>query len=58
MTKSIIRTCALLFGPQTESRPKSLDEVDKQLLETYDKLGIPLKEQEALAGVVAVRRGV
>lgn len=32
-------------------RPKSLDEVDPKLLETYEKLGIPLREQEALAGV-------
>ncbi|MBE1237683.1 Fe-S cluster assembly protein SufB [Phaeovibrio sulfidiphilus] len=31
--------------------PKSLDEVDPQLIETYNKLGIPLKEQEILAGV-------
>jgi len=31
--------------------PKSLDEVDPELLETYEKLGIPLKEQEMLAGV-------
>jgi len=31
--------------------PKSLDEVDPALLETYAKLGIPLKEQEILAGV-------
>ena len=31
--------------------PKSLDEVDPDLLETYAKLGIPLKEQERLAGV-------
>jgi Fe-S cluster assembly protein SufB len=31
--------------------PKSLDEVDPKLLETYNKLGIPLKEQEMLAGV-------
>ena len=41
-------------APKQKAAPKSLDEVDKQLLETYDKLGIPLKEQEALAGVVAV----
>ncbi len=34
-----------------EDAPKSLDEVDPQLLETYEKLGIPLKEQELLAGV-------
>lgn len=32
-------------------KPKSLDEVDPKLLETYAKLGIPLKEQEMLAGV-------
>ena len=31
--------------------PKSLDEVDPKLLETYDKLGIPLSEQKMLAGV-------
>jgi len=32
-------------------RPKSLDEVDPKLLETYEKLGIPLHERAALAGV-------
>jgi hypothetical protein len=32
-------------------KPKSLDDVDPKLLETYKKLGIPLKEQEILAGV-------
>ena len=32
-------------------RPKSLDEVDPELLRTYEKLGIPLQEQEMLAGV-------
>jgi Fe-S cluster assembly protein SufB len=31
--------------------PKSLDEVDPKLLETYEKLGIPLRERERLAGV-------
>ena len=31
--------------------PKSLDEVDPKLLETYNKLGIPLEEQKMLAGV-------
>ena len=41
-------------APVQKVKPKSLDEVDKTLLETYNKLGIPLKEQEALAGVVAV----
>nr|MBA3730958.1 Fe-S cluster assembly protein SufB [Gammaproteobacteria bacterium] len=34
-----------------EDRPKSLDEVDPKLRETYNKLGIPLQEQEMLAGV-------
>ena len=32
-------------------KPKSLDEVDPKLIETYNRLGIPLKEQERLAGV-------
>ena len=31
--------------------PQSLDEIDPELLETYEKLGIPLNEREALAGV-------
>ncbi|AXA35256.1 MAG: Fe-S cluster assembly protein SufB [Candidatus Hydrogenedentota bacterium] len=34
-----------------KERPKSLDEVDPELLRTYEKLGIPLREQEILAGV-------
>jgi Fe-S cluster assembly protein SufB len=34
-----------------KNRPKSLAEVDPELLATYEKLGIPLHEQEALAGV-------
>ncbi|MCC6597317.1 MAG: Fe-S cluster assembly protein SufB [Alphaproteobacteria bacterium] len=39
-------------APKTDAdRPKSLDEVDPILLETYAKLGIPLREQEMLAGV-------
>ncbi len=37
-------------APKTDG-PKSLDEVDPKLLETYEKLGIPLEEQKALAGV-------
>ena len=41
-------------APQQKASPKSLDEVDPKLIETYNKLGIPLKEQEMLAGVVAV----
>ncbi|EJF86183.1 Fe-S cluster assembly protein SufB [Bartonella rattimassiliensis] len=38
-------------APQNHTGPKSLDEVDPELLATYEKLGIPLKEQEILAGV-------
>ncbi len=34
-----------------EGKPKSLDEVDPELLRTYEKLGIPLEEREILAGV-------
>jgi Fe-S cluster assembly protein SufB len=33
------------------ARPKSLDEVDPQILQTYEKLGVPLRERNALAGV-------
>jgi len=38
-------------APKSTDRPKSLDEVDPTLLETYKKLGIPLTEQKLLAGV-------
>jgi Fe-S cluster assembly protein SufB len=38
-------------APKGQTGPKSLDEVDPELLATYAKLGIPLKEQEILAGV-------
>ena len=38
-------------APKVKEGPKSLDEVDPKLLETYKKLGIPLYEQERLAGV-------
>jgi Fe-S cluster assembly protein SufB len=39
-------------APKTQQdRPQSLDEVDPKLLETYEKLGIPLSEQKLLAGV-------
>lgn len=38
-------------APKQKDKPKSLDEVDPELLEVYKKLGIPLKEQEVLAGV-------
>src|ERR1700754_4028696 len=38
-------------APKAKDGPASLDEVDPELLATYEKLGIPLKEQEVLAGV-------
>ncbi len=39
-------------APKTDkSGPRSLSEIDPELLRTYEKLGIPLKEQEMLAGV-------
>jgi len=38
-------------APKNKKQPKSLDEVDAKLLETYKKLGIPLHEQQRLAGV-------
>jgi len=38
-------------APKSTEGPKSLAEVDPELLRTYEKLGIPLKEREILAGV-------
>ena len=38
-------------APKSAEAPKSLDEVDPELLATYEKLGIPLNEQKMLAGV-------
>ena len=38
-------------APKARDKPNSLDEVDPELLATYNKLGIPLHEQEVLAGV-------
>ena len=43
-------------APKKKDGPKSLDEIDPELLKTYAKLGIPLKEQEVLAGVVGAPR--
>jgi Fe-S cluster assembly protein SufB len=42
-------------APKSTAGPKSLSEVDPELLETYAKLGIPLKEQAVLAGVEGAR---
>ena len=54
-TKIDFQAISYYSAPKSASdRPKSLDEVDPELLATYEKLGIPLREQEMLAGVVAV----
>lgn len=46
-------------APKTDADgPKSLEEVDPELLRTYEKLGIPLKEQAVLAGVQGARVAV
>jgi Fe-S cluster assembly protein SufB len=45
-------------APKSTEGPKSLDEVDPELLKTYAKLGIPLREQEVLAGVKGARVAV
>ena len=51
-TKPDFQAISYYSAPKTnEDGPKSLDEVDPKLLETYDKLGIPLHEQMMLAGV-------
>jgi Fe-S cluster assembly protein SufB len=38
-------------APKMKKAPKSLDEIDPEIRKTYEKLGIPLQEQEMLAGV-------
>ncbi|MFI4988117.1 MAG: Fe-S cluster assembly protein SufB, partial [Alphaproteobacteria bacterium] len=43
--------CYYYSAPKAKEGPKSLAEVDPKLLSTYAKLGIPLREQEMLAGV-------
>src|SRR4249919_60176 len=42
---------AISYFSQPKNRPKSLADVDPKLLETYDKLGVPLHERARLAGV-------
>jgi Fe-S cluster assembly protein SufB len=42
-------------APKKFTAPKSLDEVDPEILKTYEKLGIPLREQKILAGVVETK---
>ena len=45
-------------APKSTPGPKSLDEVDPELLRTYEKLGIPLREREILAGVEGAKVAV
>ena len=45
-------------APKNTEGPKSLDEVDPELLRTYEKLGIPLSEQAVLAGVQGAKVAV
>ncbi|MDP4594133.1 MAG: Fe-S cluster assembly protein SufB [Beijerinckiaceae bacterium] len=45
-------------APKSTPGPKSLEDVDPELLRTYEKLGIPLKEQAVLAGVEGARVAV
>src|SRR5918993_1957260 len=45
-------------APKMNAAPKTLDEVDPEILKTYEKLGIPLREQEILAGVQTSRVAV
>jgi Fe-S cluster assembly protein SufB len=45
-------------APKSMSGPQSLDEVDPELLRTYDRLGIPLREREALLGIPSSRVAV
>jgi Fe-S cluster assembly protein SufB len=42
-------------APKSTEGPKSLEEVDPELLRTYERLGIPLSEQKLLAGVEGAR---
>ena len=45
-------------APKTTPGPKSLDEVDPELLRTYEKLGIPLREREVLLGIEGAKVAV
>src|SRR5215813_14865541 len=38
-------------APKAFKAPKSLDDIDPEILKTYEKLGIPLREREALLGI-------
>ena len=55
--RSISRTSTTTPRRRARRARRSLDDVDPELLKVYEKLGIPLKEQEILAGVRKRRRG-
>src|SRR5262249_41787306 len=44
-------------APKKKAGPKSLDEIDPEILKTYEKLGIPLREVAVLEGVEAAVNG-
>ena len=44
-------------APKKKDGPKSLDEIDPEILRTYEKLGIPLREREALLGIQKTGNG-
>ena len=47
-----LQTISFYSAPKSdEDKPKSLDEIDPKIIETYEKLGIPVEEQKMLAGV-------
>lgn len=51
MPKIDYQSISYYAAPKQKNGPKSIDEVDPELLKTFDKLGIPLHEREVLAGV-------
>ena len=47
-----LQTISFYSAPKSdEERPKSLEDIDPKIIETYEKLGIPVEEQKMLAGV-------
>jgi Fe-S cluster assembly protein SufB len=52
------QSASYFSAPKQTKKPRTLDDVDPKLLETYAKLGIPLVEQEVLAGVAERRVAV
>ena len=50
--RSTTRTPTIIRRRSNFKAPKSLDDIDPEILKTYEKLGIPLREREALLGIV------